>query len=372
MVPTVDRVTLPLTGFTVGITADRRRDELESLLARRGARVLSGPALRILPLAEDELLHEVTGTLVGDPPDVLVVNTGVGFRGWVEAADGWGLAESLLAALGGARILARGPKAAGAVRAAGLREEWSPESESSDEVLARLLDDGVDGLRVAVQLHGAPQRELCDALRGAGAEVVEAPVYRWVPPHDVAPLRRLTDAVLGGDVDALAFTSAPAVLSMLEHADERRPALLQAMRDDVVVACVGPVCARPLVSEDVPCVLPDRMRLGGLVRSLVDALPERAVRVEVRGHTLEVRGHAALLDGTPLEMGPGPLAVLRVLAAAGGRVVGRDALLAALPGGGNDAHAVETTVSRLRTALRDPALVRTVVKRGYRLDVEPG
>lgn len=369
--PTVGRVPLPLAGCTVGITADRRRDELESLLVRRGARVVSGPALRIVPVAEDEHLTSVTEDLVAHPPDVLVVTTGVGFRGWVEAADGWGLAEPLLTALAAARVLARGPKATGALRAAGLREEWSPDSESSDEVLARLLEEGVRGSRVAVQLHGEPQTGFCEALREAGAEVVEAPVYRWVPPHDVAPLHRLIDAVLAGDVDALAFTSAPAAVSLLSHAGARRERLLEALRDEVVVACVGPVCARPLQAEQVPCVLPERMRLGALVRTLAEVMPDRALQVDVRGRSLEVRARSAFLDGHELEMGPGPLAVLRVLAEAAGRAVPRDALLAALPGGGTDEHAVETTVSRVRAALGDRALVRTVVKRGYRLDREP-
>ena len=360
----------PLAGFTVGITADRRREELESLLVRRGARVIGGPALRILPVAEDDRLLGVTRALVADPPDLLVANTGVGFRGWIEAADGWGLAEPLLAALGRGRVLARGPKAAGAVRAAGLREQWSPPNESSEEVLHHLLADGVQGQRVAVQLHGEPQTAFCAALREAGAEVVEAPVYRWLPPHDVAPLLRLIDAVLAGEVDALAFTSAPAVISTLVHAGPRRGELVQAMQDDVVVACVGPVCARPLVLEGVPCVLPERMRLGGLVRTLVDVLPQCAVRVDVRGRALEVRGHSAFLDGRPLVMGAGPLSVLRLLVAAEGRVVAREVLLRALPGSSNDAHAVETTVSRLRLALDDPTLLRTVVKRGYRLDTD--
>jgi uroporphyrinogen-III synthase len=48
-------------------------------------------------------------------------------------------------------------------------------------------------------------------------------------------------------------------------------------------------------------------------------------------------------------------------------VVGRDELVASLPGGG-DGHAVEMAVTRLRAALQAP-LVETVVKRGYRLKV---
>jgi uroporphyrinogen-III synthase len=356
----------PLSGFTVGITADRRRDELEQLLLRRGAAVVSGPALRILALAEDDALRATTRALLTEPPDVLVVNTGVGFRGWMEAAEGWGTAAALLDGLRRARILTRGPKATGAVHAAGLREEWSPPSESSDEVLERLLRDGVAGARVAVQLHGEPQTAFCDALRAAGAEVVEAPVYRWVPPADLAPLRRLTDAVLGGGVDALAFTSAPAVVSLLDHAGARRDALLAAMRG-IVVVCVGPVCARPLGAADVPVLLPERMRLGAMVRLLADALPARAPVLQVAGHRLQVRGRAAVVDDRLVALAPGPLAVLRALAERPGRVVSREVLLVALPGAAGDGHAVETTVSRLRAALGAPAIVQTVVKRGYRL-----
>jgi succinate dehydrogenase / fumarate reductase flavoprotein subunit len=43
----------PLAGFTVGVTAARRAEELGVLLERRGAAVLHAPALRIVPLPDD-------------------------------------------------------------------------------------------------------------------------------------------------------------------------------------------------------------------------------------------------------------------------------------------------------------------------------
>ncbi len=54
-----------------------------------------------------------------------------------------------------------------------------------------------------------------------------------------------------------------------------------------------------------------------------------------------------------------------------GQVVSRAQLLAALPNDGQDEHAVEVAIGRLRTALGDPRIVQTVVKRGYRLAYEP-
>ena len=121
-----------------------------------------------------------------------------------------------------ATILARGPKARGAIRACGLREAWSPESESSTEVLEYLLGaHELEGRRVAVQLHGEPLPDLVQTLRAAGADVIEVPVYRWVPPEDEQPLRRSIESAVAGSVDAVAFTSAPAAANFLRTADEQ-------------------------------------------------------------------------------------------------------------------------------------------------------
>jgi uroporphyrinogen-III synthase len=54
-----------------------------------------------------------------------------------------------------------------------------------------------------------------------------------------------------------------------------------------------------------------------------------------------------------------------------GRVVTREQLLADLPGSGNDTHAVESGVARLRAALAAPGVIQTIVKRGYRLAIDP-
>lgn len=363
----------PLAGFTVGITAARRAEELATMLERRGAVTQHGAALRIVPLADDTELQRATRELIARPPDITVATTGIGFRGWVEAADGWGIGDDLIAALGTGRLLARGPKARGAIRASGLVDEWSPPSESSAEVLQYLLDAGVEGARIAVQLHGEPLPDVVEALELAGAEVVEVPVYRWIAPADIGPLDRLTDATLAGCVDALTFTSAPAVASMLARADERglRAALIAAMRGPVMALCVGPVTASPLLDLDVPTVQPERSRLGAMVRKLEAALPERAPRLPVAGHVLELRGHASVVDGELRAVPPAGMAVLRALARRPGRVVPRAELLRVLPGSSDDEHAVETAVARLRGSLGEARLVQTVVKRGYRLALDP-
>jgi uroporphyrinogen-III synthase len=363
----------PLAGFTVGVTAARRADELGALLQRRGAAVLHAPALRIVPLADDGELLTATEELIVRVPDIAVATTAIGFRGWIEAADGWGLGEKLLARLRGVRLLARGPKVKGAVRAAGLTEEWSPASESMAEVLDRLLAEGVEGRRIAVQLHGEPLPGFVEALREGGADVVGVPVYRWMPPEDIAPLDRLLDATVTRGLDAVTFTSAPAAASLLSRAEERGllPELLAALHHDVLPACVGPVTALPLQARGVDTVQPERFRLGPLVQLLCQELPARARTLPIAGHWVEIRGHAVVVDGALRPVPPAGMSLLRALCRRPGWVVARAELLRALPGAGRDEHAVETAMARLRTALGAPKLIQTVVKRGYRLALDP-
>ncbi|MFI5492605.1 uroporphyrinogen-III synthase [Actinoplanes sp. NPDC051859] len=334
-----------LSGYTVGVTSDRRRAELADLFTRLGARVICAPALRVVSCADSAELRTATRDCLDTPPDIVWDGSGDGLGGWLSAAESWGVAEPLRAVLMRSCLLTRG---------------------DLDDHLDDLLARGVAGLTVAMQLHGESQPEAAEVLRTAGARVIEVPVFRWAPPADQAPLFRLVDLVAARLVDAVTFTSAPAVTALLRAAGPRAATVLEALRGDVLAACVGPVTAAPLRERDVPVVTPARAGSGALVRTVEKALPGRARTIDVAGHRLTLRGHAAIVDGELKPLAPGPMAVLRALAATPGRVLSRAVLLHALPRGA-DEHAVEMAVARLRAGLGLPGVVQTVVKRGYRL-----
>ena len=369
---------LSLAGYRVAVTSARRSRELCTLLHRQGATVVSAAAITMVALSDDHELRCNTETLVARPPDIVIATTGIGFRGWIAAADGWGLADQLTAALSGARIVARGPKATGALRGAGLREEWSPESESSREVSQYLRESGISGCRIAVQLHGTsddwdPFPEFLDELRSAGAEVVPIRVYRWKPAPVGGDFDQLIKQIAQRQFDAVSFTSAPAVAATLMRAADLRISgqLLDALRSDVWAMCVGPVTAQPLVRLGIPTSSPERMRLGALARHIAEELPVlRSRTLQVAGHRIEIRGSCVVLDGAAQSLSPATMAILRALAHRPGVVVARTELLRALPGSASDPHAVDTAVLRLRKALGDRSIVATVVKRGYRLAID--
>ena len=216
------------------------------------------------------------------------------------------------------------------------------------------------------------------------SEVLEVPVYRWARADDPTPLRRLVGQAVAGTVDAITFTSAPAVGATLAVAaeDGLEEPLLEALRTHVVAACASAAAAGPLEERGVSTITPRRSRLSALVQTLGAELPARsASRVAVDGHALELRGHAVVLDGQLRPIAPAPMAILRALARRPGHVVSRSELCGvlpsrALPGGSYsrpqpDEHAVEMAVARLRRGLGRNGLVETVVKRGYRLACDP-
>lgn len=360
-----------LAGCVVAVTADRRFKELAAALERRGATVEHAPALEVVPHLDDEGLVACTREVIARPPDVVVATTGIGFRGWIEAADAAGLAEDLLDVFATARLIARGPKARGAIEAAGLTADWVAQSETAAEIREFLLAEGVRGLRVAVQHHGSGADGLDEAFADAGATVCSVVVYSWGPADpDVlaSSVRRTAEGLL----DAVVFTSAPGVHAWLAAAS---PDHLDAIRTrnlagHLVLATVGPVTAAPLVDAGLEPLVPARWRLGAVVRELVTHYAQQPPIRTVAG-PLSVRAGGAVLDGRALALTPAGAAILAELAGAEGAVVPRERLGALLPGGSSDGHAVEAAIARLRECCGSKELVRTVVKRGYALALAP-
>jgi uroporphyrinogen-III synthase len=171
-----------LRGFRVGVTSDRRSEDLIAALQRRGAQVLHAPALRITANdhGHDEELVAETRAVIAGRPDVVLITTGSGMRRWLEVADAAGLGASLTVVLEGARILARGPKSLGAVRAAGLDDVDMSDSETTSTVVDRIIEHGAAGLCVAVQQHGYTDEVQLARLREEGANVLTVTPYRWV------------------------------------------------------------------------------------------------------------------------------------------------------------------------------------------------
>ena len=360
-----------LEGFRIGVTSDRRSEDLIAAFERRGAEVLHAPSIRISASADDSKLTRDTLAIIEAQPDILLATTSYGIRRWFEAADAAGLGPSLTATLANSSILVRGPKARGAVRAAGLDDCGMSDEETTRSLVDYVLRSGAAGKTVAVQLHGFTDQPQLERLRVAGAIVLTVAPYRWLLPDDSSRVLKLVDAICAGSVDAVTFTSAPAVEALFGSADGigRLAQLQEALSTTVVAAAVGPVTAAPLIAGGITPIQPERYRMGALIRLVCDYLEQQRVTYADSAHgAVELRGRLVSVGGFQATLAPTSLTILRVLLATPGAVVSRTALAASLPEMQDD-HAVDVAISRLRHALPAQGLIATVIKRGYRIDV---
>ena len=267
----------PLTGWRVGMTAERRANLQADALRRRGAKVVHGCTMRTLDPSNDGRLLEVSRALTTNPPTTTVLQTGMGLTMWLEAMDATGIGADLRRALAGSEVLARGPKAVSAARRAGLTVTWSAPDELFAQIVDHLYQTGGRD-RVALQLDGTDEEELTAPLIGCCAEVVVVPVYRWAHPVDSGPAEALVNAVCNGGVDAVTFTTRQAAVHLVEVAgsmgrEDEMVAALDGTR--VVPVSVGPVCSAAMRSLGMTgLVEPDRARLV----AMIDALADEAVR----------------------------------------------------------------------------------------------
>jgi len=193
-------------------------------------------------------------------------------------AEQQGSLDAALARLRQARVVARGSKARPVLRRHGVDVDLAPRPATTEGVLAALVD-GLSGRRALVQLAGPEPSPLVSGMREAGAEVVAVTVYDYPPGAVAETAHPLVEAILDGRVDALTFTSSPAVDGLVAAAMQAgRWAEVQARLDALVIAAVGPVTAQTLQSHGMPVhVQPpaDQPRTGPMMHALAELISSR-------------------------------------------------------------------------------------------------
>lgn len=260
--------------MVIGVPAGRRANETAKLIERWGGIALLGPTVEEVEVGDPALVLQATREVIASPAAWSVHLTGVGTKRWFAIAKDHDLLDPLLAALGRARVVARGQKASSALRSFGLAPEWVPEGETSVEIAAWMQDKVAEGDVVAVQRHGERVPGLTDPLQQAGARVLELVTYRWEIPADREPANHLVGELAAGRVHALVITSAPQLRNLFEVARDidMEQDLQDALRNKVFLASVGSVASVSLEERGLaPGLVAHPPRLGALVRSLAAA-----------------------------------------------------------------------------------------------------
>jgi uroporphyrinogen-III synthase len=367
---------MELHGIRVGVTSARKGRELAAAFERSGALVAWGPTLATVPPERDPLLAGETAEILAADPTWVVVSTASGLSAWLEAADQLGRQAEVEALLRNTRVVARGAKSLGGLRALRVTPAFVSPQETMDDVCGWLSDHVTATDVLAVQVHGGEVVGTLGRLRQQVAQVLLVAPYRWVLPEDRKPAEDLVRQTADGAIDVLACTSAPCVRNLFLVAEDigARETLVRALRERVCVAAVGQVTARAFEEVGVGVnVMPGRPRTGDLVRAVrlwATRWQEMPDEAEANGPVELVPGaHAVRLGAHVVVLGRQEFAVLAAMVRRPGIVIRTDSLAVEAWGhrAPEDPSAIKHQVARIRRKLgRYGGCVQTVRSVGYR------
>ena len=270
--------TLPLTGRYIALPESRELDLFAAMLVKRGAEVLRCPLVSIHDAPDQQPVLDWIADFIAQPYDDLILLTGEGLRRLLGTAEraGGSLRDDFIARLGEVRKLTRGPKPGAALRQIGLKADLVALEPTTEGVIKTLEAGDLAGRRIAVQLYGTePNRLLVDFLTSAGAHVSTVAPYVYADDVEDARVEELVSAILVGQLDAVAFTSATQVRRLFQIGRKQcgEPALIAALAA-LKVAAVGPVVADELRERGVQVdLMPESsFFMKPLVRELVKSL----------------------------------------------------------------------------------------------------
>lgn len=260
-----------LTGVRVGVTGARKGRELCDAIERRGGTALHGPTIEPdQPTPDDELLPELR-TLLASDAAWFVANTGMGVRLLAACAERHGLRDDLVGWLAGRRVVARGAKAVGGLRAIGVTPHAVSDDETDASVATWLRAHVAAGDQLAVQYSARTRSDYEDVVAAVGATMQVVRPYRTGVPTDDAAARTLVEAAVARGLDVVVSTSAIATDNLAAIAD--RHGLLDGLRtafaDGVCAAAIGEVTAAACREHGFTVgLVPPRHRTGSLLSAL--------------------------------------------------------------------------------------------------------
>jgi uroporphyrinogen-III synthase len=266
----------------IALLEARMSSELATLVTRLGGEPLCAPAVREATLDAGQEVATLIDRLSAGEIAVIFFLTGVGVKALLKEAEHLGRLEELLAALRSVTTVARGPKPSAVLKhnhvpiAVSIQEPYT-----TADILAALDALELQDRGAALLHYGERNAALAEALLKRGARLTEVCLYTWQLPEDIEPIKMLIGEIIGGRVDAVAFTSQIQVRHLFQIAAELgdTEALKEALKAKTIVAAVGPTCAAAIESFGViPQIVPQPPKMGPMVMALAEYLEQKSNR----------------------------------------------------------------------------------------------
>ena len=260
---------MSFSGKRVLSLESRRAREIEILIRRREGDPFVAPSVQERAIEDHSDALRFVERLESGEFEMVILMTGVGLEFLRDIVAARMPLERFAAALRRLLIVSRGPKPLPALRALQVPAQVViPEPNTWKEIVDAVA--ARSERRIAVQEYGRPNIEMNAALESLGAKVTSFPVYRWVLPSDLGPLRAAVRLLADADCDVVLFTSSIQLDHLLEVAREMNleAQVKRSLREEVAVASVGPVMTSTLMAYGLPAdIVPKRPKMDALVRA---------------------------------------------------------------------------------------------------------
>jgi uroporphyrinogen III methyltransferase/synthase len=251
----------PLFGKRILVTRAREQaGNTASMLREKGADPLVVPSIEIGPPTDPAPLEAAVRALASYGWVVLTSANGVE-RLWAEVKRQGRDAR----VFGAAKLAAIGPGTAAALERCGLVADLVPKVHKGEGLAEELLAAlGGTTPKVAIVRAEVARDVVPDALRAAGVEVHVVPAYATrAPPRPL--LEGLASLLEAGEIDAVTFTSSSTVEHLCDALEPRAAELLS----HTCVASIGPITTATAEKRGLRVdVTAGEHTLPGLVRAL--------------------------------------------------------------------------------------------------------
>lgn len=282
---------LPLDGLTIAITGSRRANELAHLVTSLGGKPYIAPTIAIqAPNTMKSGIRQFITEVLERKIDLVLVITGLGIQAILDESKSINQEQQFLEALGRIPLIARSGKPQQVLARHGINQNVTlPPHETVEACFELALAQNLRAKRVAVIWHGTSSAEQVRRLLTVGAQVLEFSTYRYSNDFDrngtelleslgyksVEPNTRkifeLIENLIRGDVDAITFTSPPAVDNLFDVAAEHDCVEdLRKALNNIVVVAIGPTTKLAIEKHGVHVkVVPDTYKMGPMMTALV-------------------------------------------------------------------------------------------------------
>ena len=250
----------PLYGRSIVVTRAREQASgLAQSLTELGANVIQCPTIATSPLADYSELDAAVARLA--EYGWIIFTSVNGVRHFWKRLAACGRDSR---AIGQCMVAAIGPATADALRERGIEPDFIPARYVAEGVVEGLLALGpVAGVKMLLPRAAKAREVLPDELRKAGAQVDVIAAYETVPA--AARKDEVLAAMQNGTLDCVTFGSSSTVENFLSliPADELRA------HPEVKLAAIGPVTAKTLADNGLPChIQPEAYTIPALVEAL--------------------------------------------------------------------------------------------------------